>query len=171
MGYTFTILRRWDVMPSLERRLISSGRRYIGRSHPCISFLVPSPDNRQWVRRPPFSLQIGADLCRYSLISHRMIYGPDSNGTRITLNAKLCTVDSSTIFLRLTEGQQPLFSNLRELDIDTTDTSRLLFLAGPLLDDHFPFGCRGCHGFHLCGWNFRSFTISCVPDRRNYPQS
>ncbi|PBL01371.1 hypothetical protein ARMGADRAFT_423620 [Armillaria gallica] len=103
-----------------------------------------------------------------------MIYGPDSNGTCITLNAKLCTVDSSTMFLRLAEGQQPLFSNLRELNIDTnfaTDTSILLFLAIPLLNDHFPFGCRGCQGVQLCGWSLRSFTISCVPDRRNYPRS
>ncbi|PBL01359.1 hypothetical protein ARMGADRAFT_422769 [Armillaria gallica] len=42
----------------------------------------------------------------------------------------------TTIFLRLTEGQQSLFTNLRELNIDTnfaTDTSILLFLAIPLL--------------------------------------
>ncbi|KAK0456820.1 hypothetical protein EV421DRAFT_95501 [Armillaria borealis] len=141
----------------------------------CIFPRSLSPDSQQWVCRPPLSLQIH-DLCGYSLISYQMIYGPESNSNRAVsglsrLDAKLGTVHSSTIFLRLAEGQQPLFSNLQELDIDTTDTSILLFLASPLLNDHFPFGCKGCHGFHLCGWKLRSFPISCVPDGRNYPRS
>ncbi|KAK0456827.1 hypothetical protein EV421DRAFT_95407 [Armillaria borealis] len=134
-----------------------------------------SPDSQQWVCRPPLSLQIH-DLCGYSPISYQMIYEPESNSNRAVsglsrLDAKLGAVHPSIVFLRLAEGQQPLFSNLQELDIDTTDTSILLLLASPLPDDHFPFGCRGCHGFHLCGWKLRSFPISCVPDGRNYPRS
>ncbi len=43
-----------------------------------------------------------------------------------------------TIFLRLAEGQQPLFPNLQKLNVDmnfAADTSILLFLASALLDD------------------------------------
>ncbi|SJL05371.1 uncharacterized protein ARMOST_08738 [Armillaria ostoyae] len=40
-----------------------------------------SPDSQQWGCRPPLSLQIH-DLCAYSPISYRMIYGPDSNSNR-----------------------------------------------------------------------------------------
>ncbi len=53
-------------------------------------------------------------------------------------HAKLSTVHSSTIFLRLAEGQQSLFSNLQKLNVDmnfAADTSILHFLASALLDD------------------------------------
>ncbi|KAK0232749.1 hypothetical protein IW262DRAFT_1451222 [Armillaria fumosa] len=56
----------------------------------------------------------------------------------ITLDAQLRTLHSSTIFLRLAERQEPLFPNLQKLSVDMSfaaDTSILLFLASPRLDD------------------------------------
>ncbi|KAK0475068.1 hypothetical protein IW261DRAFT_1567991 [Armillaria novae-zelandiae] len=90
----------------------------------------------------------------------------------ITLDAQLRTLHSSTVFLRLAERQEPLFPNLQKLSVDMSfaaDTSILLFLASPRLDDveiAFPSNAEtvmASTSVRTVGWKvptLHSFTIS-----------
>ncbi|KAK0197993.1 hypothetical protein F5146DRAFT_66850 [Armillaria mellea] len=100
----------------------------------------------------------------------------------ITLDAQLRTLHSSTIFLRLAERQEPLFPNLQKLSVDMSfaaDTSILLFLASPRLDDvkiAFPSNAEpvmASTSVRTVGWKvpmLHSFTISSVRQANTRPR-
>ncbi|KAK0245333.1 hypothetical protein EDD85DRAFT_14927 [Armillaria nabsnona] len=89
---------------------------------------VSSSSNLPWIPPDAISDETWARFDRYSIRIHS-----------ITFAARSPTLHSPTIFLRLAEKkQEPLLPNLQKLIVDvafTADTSVLLFLSSPLLDE------------------------------------
>ncbi|PBK61958.1 hypothetical protein ARMSODRAFT_1025293 [Armillaria solidipes] len=124
---------------------------------------APASDNNQWILPDIISDDTWARFERYSCRVHS-----------ITLDAQLRAAHSSTIFLRLSGRQEPLFPNLQKLTVDMSfaaDTSILLFLASPRLETvniAFPSNAEAAMAstsVWTVGWKLpmlQSFTISSI---------